>query len=114
MQASTQKIDLRLAPANETLQKLLDSGEQNSIDMMFVDADKSNYDTYYELGLRLLRPGGLMLLDNVLWSGRVADPLVKDEDTEALRAINKKVSDDQRVERVLLPLADGLNLIRKR
>lgn len=112
--AVADKIELRLAPANETLQQLLDSGERNRIDMMFIDADKANYDGYYELGLSLLRPGGLMLLDNVLWGGSVIDQQKQDADTRALRAINSKVANDQRVESVLLPLADGLSMIRKR
>lgn len=108
------KIQLHLAPAEQTLRQLLDAGEQNRVDMMFIDADKENYANYYELGLSLLRPGGLMLLDNVLWSGSVIDQHTQDAETQALRAINTQVAADPRVESVLLPLADGLSFIRKR
>jgi len=108
------KIDLRLAPALETLQGLLDNGEAESFDFSFIDADKENYCRYYELCLQLLRPGGLMLLDNVLWSGRVADPNEKDVDTEGIRAVNRKAYNDPRVSLCMLPVGDGLTLIRKR
>lgn len=107
------KIDLRLAPASETLQSLLDEGMGGTFDFAFIDADKANYDNYYELCLRLLRPGGMIALDNMLWDGKVADPDVHDEDTDALRALNLKVRDDDRVECVLLTVGDGIMLARK-
>lgn len=109
-----QRITLTLAPAAETLQKLLDAGHARSFDLIFLDADKANYDTYYELGLKLLRPAGLLLIDNVLWSGRVLGHLVSDADTRAIQALNRKIQQDQRVDMSMLPLADGLTLVRKR
>jgi predicted O-methyltransferase YrrM len=108
------KIDLRLAPALETLEELLASGQANTFDFIFIDADKTNYDPYYERSLQLLRPGGLIVIDNVLWGGKVADPQVEDADTLALRALNQKLSQDQRVSISLVPIADGLTLLRKR
>jgi caffeoyl-CoA O-methyltransferase len=107
-------IDLRLAPALETLDRLLDEGHAGTYDFAFVDADKTNYDGYYESALRLLRTGGLMAFDNVLWSGRIADPDAQDADTLALRALNAKLHADQRITLAMLPLADGLTLARKR
>jgi len=107
------KIDLRLAPATETLQKLLAEGQAGSFDFAFIDADKSNYDHYYEYALQLLRPGGLIAIDNVLWSGRVADPALQDSDTVALRNLNQKLHHDQRVTLSLLPIGDGLTLALK-
>lgn len=107
------KIDLRIAPAAQTLQASLDAGEAGSYDFAFIDADKSAYDTYYELVLRLLRPGGLVVIDNTLWHGRVAHP-ADSEDTRALQALNAKVHADQRVDMVLLPFSDGVTLARKR
>jgi predicted O-methyltransferase YrrM len=108
------KIELRLAPALETLEKLLAQGQAGCFDLAFIDADKENYDGYYERALRLVRPGGLIMLDNMLWGGAVADPTKNDTDTNALRALNKKLLDDQRVDLSLLPLADGISLARKR
>jgi predicted O-methyltransferase YrrM len=108
------KIELRLAPALETLDKLLAQGQAGRFDLAFIDADKENYDGYYERALRLVRPGGLILLDNVLWSGAVADPKKTDVDTLALRALNQKLQSDERIDLSLLPLADGLTLARKR
>jgi len=108
------RIDLRIAPALQTLDALLADGAEGSYDYGFVDADKSNYLAYYERLLRLMRPGGLMLFDNVLWSGRVADPAVDDEDTRALRDLNERLAKDERVSLVILPVADGLTLARKR
>jgi caffeoyl-CoA O-methyltransferase len=107
-------IDLRLAPALETLDRLLDEGHAGTYDFAFVDADKTNYDGYYESALRLLRTGGLIAFDNVLWSGRIADPDAQDADTLALRALNAKLHADQRITLAMLPLADGLTLARKR
>lgn len=106
------KIDLRLAPALETLQILLEQGE-NNFDFAFVDADKVNYDQYYEYCLELIRPGGLIVIDNVLWGGAVADTSINDDYTRAIRALNKKIHADPRVETSLIPIADGLTLARK-
>lgn len=108
------RIDLRLAPALQTLDDLLADGQGGQFDWMFIDADKTNYDHYYERGLELLRPGGVMLFDNVLWSGQVADEQVQDEDTRALRALNAKLGTDMRVDIAMLPVADGLTIARKR
>jgi caffeoyl-CoA O-methyltransferase len=108
------KIDLRLAPALETLDKLLAEGRAGTYDFAFIDADKTNYDSYYECALQLLRTGGLVAFDNVLWSGRVADADAQDADTVALRALNAKLHADPRVTLAMLPLADGLTLARKR
>lgn len=108
------KIDLRLAPALETLDALLAEGRAGSFDMAFIDADKTNYPAYGERTLELLRPGGLLMVDNVLWSGAVADPAVQDEDTKALRALNERLYEDQRVSLAMLPIGDGLTLARKR
>ena len=108
------KLDLRLAPALETLTSLLESDGAESFDAAFLDADKANYDTYYERCLELIKPGGLIMLDNVLWSGRVIDDSVQDEDTVSLRAINAKLKQDERIDVSMLPLADGLTLARKR
>jgi predicted O-methyltransferase YrrM len=108
------KIELVLAPALETLDKQLTQGQAGRFDLAFIDADKENYDGYYERALRLVRPGGLIMLDNVLWDGAVADPKKNDADTKALRAVNKKIQADERVDVSMLPLADGLTLARKR
>lgn len=109
-----EKIDLRLAPALETLDSLLAQGQAESFDFAFIDADKSNYDAYYERALQLVRAGGIIAIDNVLWSGRVADPQEQDARTRAIRALNQKLRDDARVTLSLLPIADGLTLARKR
>ena len=108
------KIELHLAPAGETLERLIGEGQAGSFDFAFIDADKSNYDAYYEASLRLLRPGGLIAVDNVLWSGAVADPSQEDPDTTAIRALNEKIRDDGRVSLSLVPIGDGLTLARKR
>ncbi|HEY9799085.1 MAG TPA: class I SAM-dependent methyltransferase [Leptolyngbyaceae cyanobacterium] len=107
------KIDLHLAPALETLDKLLAAGEAETFDFAFIDADKSNYDNYYERSLQLIRPGGLIAIDNVLWSGRVADPAVQDNRTKKIRAFNEKLFQDQRINLSLVPIGDGLTLARK-
>jgi predicted O-methyltransferase YrrM len=107
------KIDLRLAPALETLDHLLATGQAETFDFAFIDADKENYDGYYELALQLVRPGGLIAIDNVLWSGRVADPQIQDENTQVIRALNKKLHHDLRVTLSLVPIADGLTLAIK-
>jgi predicted O-methyltransferase YrrM len=108
------KIDLRLAPAVETLDSLLAAGGSASYDFAFIDADKTNYVAYYERSLELLRPGGLVAVDNTLWSGRVADPEVADEDTVALRHFNEHLHRDERVDLSLLPVGDGLTLALKK
>jgi caffeoyl-CoA O-methyltransferase len=108
------KIDLRLAPAIETLDALCAAGEGASYDFVFIDADKTGYVAYYERALSLLRPGGLVVVDNTLWGGRVADPEVADEDTVALRHFNEHLHRDARVDLSLVPIGDGLTLARKR
>ncbi len=108
------KIKLHLAPAQETLEDLLQQGREGQFQIVFLDADKSNYDTYYELGLKLLACNGLMIIDNVLWSGRVADPSVNDKDTQALRKLNQKLLGDERIDLSMIPMADGITLARKR
>ena len=109
-----ERIDLRLQPAVETLDELLDDGQAETFDFAFIDADKGNYDAYYEKCLELARPGGLVTVDNTLWSGRVADPEVSDESTDAIRALNEKIGDDGRVDVSLVPIGDGLTIARKR
>jgi len=108
------KINLCIAPALETLDKLLATGEADSFDFALIDADKENYEIYYERILALLRVGGLLLVDNVLWSGKVADPDDTGESTLAIRAFNRKVHEDDRVSLSMLPIGDGMTLIRKR
>jgi caffeoyl-CoA O-methyltransferase len=108
------KIDLRLAPALETLDELLAAGQAESFDFAFIDADKGNYEGYYERALQLIRPGGLIAIDNVLWSGRVADPQEQGNNTQALRALNEKLHDDERITLSMVPIADGLTLALKR
>ncbi|HEX7968998.1 MAG TPA: class I SAM-dependent methyltransferase [Stellaceae bacterium] len=108
------KIELRLAPALETLDKLLAQGQAGRFDLAFIDADKENYDGYYERVLRLVRPNGLITIDNVLWGGDVAHPKSDDPDTQALRALNQKLHGDERIDLSLLPMADGITLARKR
>jgi caffeoyl-CoA O-methyltransferase len=108
------RIDLRVAPALDTLKDLLARGEAGNFDFAFIDADKSGYDAYYEACLKLLKPGGLIALDNMLWSGRVVNPDHHDTDTDAIRTLNTKVSNDARVESVLLTIGDGVMLARKK
>jgi caffeoyl-CoA O-methyltransferase len=108
------KIDLRLATAMETLDRLLADGEAGTFDFAFIDADKENYVGYYERALQLLRPGGLVVADNTLWSGRVADPENAEADTVALRHFNELLQGDSRVDLSLVPIGDGLSLARKR
>src|SRR5450432_1028364 len=107
------KIELRLAPARATLEARIAAGEAGHYDFAFIDADKVGYDAYYECCLLLLRPGGLIAIDNTLWGGAVARPAV-DADTVALQQLNAKLHDDERVDLSLLPIGDGLTLARKR
>jgi predicted O-methyltransferase YrrM len=107
-----ERVQLRLGPAVDTLDTLLAEGRERTFDFAFIDADKSGYDSYYERCLRLVRPGGLIAIDNVLWSGRVVDPDADDGDTVAIRTLNDKVTADARVESLILPVADGLTLAR--
>jgi predicted O-methyltransferase YrrM len=108
------KIELRLAPALDTLTALRSDGADGSVDMAFIDADKESYAAYYEQCLALLRPNGLILLDNMLWNGWVADPSDRQTSTEAIRAMARTIRDDARVDCVLVPIGDGLMLARKR
>lgn len=107
------KIDLKLAPALDTLDNLIKQNHSDSFDFIFIDADKQNYLNYYERSLILLRPGGLMLVDNVLWSGRVADTHAHDKQTIAIREFNQAIYQDKRISMCLIPIGDGLTLIRK-
>ncbi len=109
-----EKIDLRLAPALQTLDGLLAAGEAGSYDFAFIDAEKTEYIDYFERALGLLRPGGLLAVDNVLLNGAVADPATDDDDTNAIRAFNDKLRDDRRVTLSMVPVGDGLTLARKR
>ena len=108
------RIDLRIGPALETLDGLIRAEQTGRFDMAFIDADKTNYRNYYERCLELLRPGGLVMFDNTLWGGSVADPTNRDEDTVALRALNECLHQDPRVGISLVPIGDGLTLARKR
>lgn len=108
------KVELVLAPALDTLAARLAAGGRAAHDLAFLDADKANYPRYAELLLELLRPGGLLVVDNVLWSGRVADPAVTDADTVAIRALNAKLHEDPRVAHCIVPVADGIALAIKR
>ena len=107
-----ERIDLRIAPALDTLAALEAEGQR--FDLAFIDADKENYDSYYEACLRLVRPGGLIAIDNVLWSGAVADPDNDTPSTVALKALNAKIRADDRVDLCLLPIGDGVTLVRPR
>lgn len=109
----SEKIELRLAPAGETIDALLSEGAAGSFDLAFIDADKENYDRYFDGCLELLRPGGVILVDNVLWGGSVIDPAVDDADTKAIRALNRKLAQHSEIELSLLPIGDGLTLARK-
>jgi predicted O-methyltransferase YrrM len=104
------RIELRLGPAVDTLGELGDA----SYDLAFIDADKPSYDAYYEGCLRVVRPGGLILIDNTLWSGAVADPAADDEQVSAIRALNAKIAGDERVDEVIMPIGDGLTMARIR
>lgn len=106
-------IDLRIAPALQTLDTLLANGEQGKFDLAFIDADKENYSAYYQRCFELVRPGGVILVDNTLWGGSVADKSDQKPDTVAIRALNEQLHADQRVEISLLPIGDGLTVVRK-
>lgn len=108
------RIDLRLGPALDTLDLLLADGRDGTYDLAFIDADKQGYDVYYERTLELLRPGGVVTVDNTLWDGRVLDEGADDPDTLAIRALNEKISADARVDMTLTTIGDGLTICRKR
>lgn len=108
------RIALHLRPGTETLTALIDAGRSGHFDMAFIDADKENYVEYYEKSLTLLRPGGLVLVDNVLWNGAVADPQKQTDAVQAIRALNAHLTDDDRVDIAMLPLGDGVFMARKR
>jgi predicted O-methyltransferase YrrM len=107
------KVELRIAPAGDSLAQLLAAGEAGTFDYAFIDADKGRYNLYYERCLELVRPGGILALDNTLWDGKPADPAVNDPDTLAIRELNTKIHGDSRVSLSFLPFADGLTLARK-
>ncbi|HKQ25040.1 MAG TPA: class I SAM-dependent methyltransferase [Burkholderiales bacterium] len=109
----SEKIDLHLAPALQTLDTLIAGGAASSFDFAFIDADKTNYEAYYERALTLIRVGGLIAVDNTLWEGRVANPKARDADTQAIRAFNRHLRDDRRVHLCLVPIGDGLSLAFK-
>jgi len=104
------RVELRLGSAVETLDALLDAGDAGTFDLAFIDANKTGYDDYYERSLRLVRSGGMIAIDNVLWGGRIVDASVHDEDTLAIRALNQKIASDERVDPVMVPIGDGLTL----
>ncbi|MBL8340477.1 MAG: class I SAM-dependent methyltransferase [Rubrivivax sp.] len=108
------KIDLQLRPALQTLEARLAAGEAGQYDFAFIDADKTSYDAYFERCLQLVRPGGLVVIDNTLWSGAVAQGPGKDADTRALQALNAKLHGDERIDLVVLPFSDGVTLARRR
>ncbi len=107
------KIELHLRPALETLRQLLAEGRRNTFDFAFIDADKANYQAYFDSALELVRPGGLIVVDNVLWHGQVIDPAVQDEDTLAIRRFNQCLRQDDRVHITLVPIGDGLTLAQR-
>ena len=109
-----EKIDLRIGPAMDTLLELINAGLTGTFDFAFIDADKINYDHYYELCLQLIRPGGLITVDNVLWGGAVSDDAINDVDTNSIRALNDKLHQDERIDLSLVPIGDGLTLAMKR
>ena len=109
----SEKIDVLLGPAVTSLEQLLANGEQESFDLAFIDANKSDYDQYYELSLQLVRTGGLILIDNVLWYGKVADETIQDKATQSIRHLNAKLHQDLRISLSLVPIGDGLTLALK-
>ena len=108
------KIDLRIGPATHTLRTMIEAGEAGTYDFAFIDADKENYAVYYEQCLTLVRSGGLIAVDNVLWSGSVADHSITDASTVAIRTLNEHIRGDSRVEVSMIPIGDGLSLVRKK
>ena len=108
-----EKIDLRIQAAGLTLKELISNGESGTYDLVFIDANKTGYSEYYELGLQLLRPGGMIVVDNSIWSGRVYEPKVKDADTNAVRQLNDRMTRDDRVLSVLINFADGIAIAQK-
>lgn len=108
------RIDVRIGAAIDTLEEMLADGRSESFGLIFIDADKANYPRYYELALRLVRPGGLLVVDNTLLAGRVIDPLADDADTAGVREVNARIRDDRRVDICMLPMADGITLVRRR
>jgi len=108
------QVDLRLGPALGTLDALILEGLNDHFDLCFIDADKTHYPDYYERALSLVRPGGVILIDNLLWSGKVIDPSAVDHETEVLREMNRRLLKDDRIDYSLLPIADGLGIARKR
>ncbi|MFC8828639.1 O-methyltransferase [Streptomyces sp. NPDC057137] len=110
----SERIDVRVGVATETLEQMLTDGSSNSFGLVFIDADKANYPRYYELALRLVRPGGLVVVDNTLFFGRVIDPAADDADTVGVREVNARIRDDRRVDVSMLPMADGITLVRRR
>ena len=109
-----EKIDLRIQPATKTLQDLIDNGESGTFDLVFIDADKLNYSNYYEMAIKLLRKGGLVVVDNVMWSGHVVDPKNQDTSTLSIRELNSRMKSDSRVDYVLLDVSDGIGLACKK
>ena len=107
-------VTTRIGPADQSLKDMIEEGLAGSFDLAFIDADKTGYDAYYELCLTLLRPGGMILIDNMLWSGKVADPAATDPDTAALRALAAKIHADGRVDMTLAGVGDGLSVVVKR
>ncbi|MFC8076920.1 O-methyltransferase [Streptomyces sp. NPDC057307] len=110
----SERIDVRVGVATETLEHMLSDGLSNSFGLVFIDADKANYPRYYELALRLVKPGGLVVVDNTLFFGRVIDPAADDADTVGVREVNAMIRDDRRVDVSMLPMADGITLVRRR
>ncbi len=108
------RIELKLAPALDTLEALIGKGKEGSFDFAFIDADKTGYDAYYEACLKLFRPSGVIVLDNMLWGGAVVDPKANDRDTDAIRALNAKIANDARVDASLITIGDGVMLVRKK
>lgn len=108
------RIDLRIAPAADTLRNLLEERGPGTFDFVFIDADKTGYDAYYELSMALVRTGGVILFDNLFMSGGVADPANKEDNVRAIRALTRKLADDPRVDFAILPIADGVGMARKR